>query len=166
MLKNLGDRVVPGLTILETKIVAVDESVKRAVEVMLPIARDTLRRDGCHSPTAVLHTLTGVIPILLTFQDIVQRRDQVEQVKVMALEEDAFAVSAITSAKVVDYRSSEFEEALVIATTIRGAKPYVVTQSFLRDPNGAVTSFKDPLEGEDAFMVGQMMIFPEWDEGN
>lgn len=149
--------------ILVTNIVAVDESVKRAVEVMLPIARDTLRRDGRHYPTAVLHTMTGAIPIMLTYQDCAQRRDQVEQVKTMALEENAYAVTAITCAKVVDYRSSFFEEALVLATTVRGARPYVVTQNFHRDANGNVVCFEDPVQGEDAVMTGQMMIFPDWE---
>lgn len=150
-------------TLLKTCIVAVDEAVKKAVSVILPIARDTLIRDGSHSPTAVLHTMNGAIPVLMTFQDTTQRRDQVEQVKTMAVEENAYAVSAITCAKVVDYRSNEFEETLVIATTVRGLSPYIVTQNFFRDSLGEIKHFSDPVEGEDAWVLGQMLIFPDWD---
>lgn len=155
---------MPCLMLLKTNMLVVDESVKRAVNLILPIARDTLKRDGSHSPTAVLHTMKGAIPVLMTFQDIVQRRDQVGLVKNMALEENAFAVSAITCAKVVDHRLNVFEESLVIATTVRGMNPYIVTQGFFRDSSGKVTRFGDPVEGEDAWVLGQMMIFPEWDQ--
>lgn len=150
-------------TVLNTFIIVVDEAVKKAVRVILPIARDTLLRDGSHSPTAVLHTMSGAIPVLMTFRDTTQRRDQVEQVKTMALEENAYAVSAITCAKVMDYRSNEFEEALVVATTVRGMSPYIVTQNFFRDSHGNIRNFSDPVEGEDAWVLGQMLIFPEWD---
>ncbi len=150
-------------TLLKTFIVAVDEAVKKAVSVILPIARDTLRRDGSHSPTAVLHTMNGAIPVLMTFQDTTQRREQVEQVKIMALQENAYAVSAITCAKVVDHRSNAFEETLVIATAVRGMSPYIVTQNFFRDSSGGIKDFSDPVEGEDAWVLGQMLIFPEWD---
>mgnify|MGYP000858061806 FL=1 len=152
--------------ILRTNIIAINESVRKAVNVILPIARDTLKRDGSHFPTAVLHTMNGAIPVLMTFQDIAQRKKQVEHVKSMALEENAYAVSAITCAKVVDCRSSLTEEALVIATTIRGSIPYVVTQSFIRDANGNVAYFHDTVEGDEAFMIGQMMIFPDLDSNN
>lgn len=155
-----------GHNILTTNIIAIDESVKRAVKVMAPIARDTLKRDGSHSPTAVLHTMSGVIPVLMTFQDAAQRKDQVEQVKIMALTENAYAVSAITCARVIDCRSSHYEEALVIATTVRDCSPYILTQNFLRDNNGNVVSFEDPVEGDDAWTIGQMMIFPDWDKTN
>ncbi len=152
-----------GHILLGTCLVAVDESVRKTVNLMLPIARDTLRREGSHSPTAVLHTIKGAIPVLMTFQDQSQRRDQLEQVKMMAVEENAFAVSAITCAKIIDHRLNVFEEALVVATTVRGLRPHIVTQAFSRDTCGNIAGFSDPVEGEDAWVVGQMMIFPDWD---
>jgi hypothetical protein len=152
-----------GLAVFTTNIMAIELLVQKSVDIMLPIARDTIRRDGAHSPTAILHTVSRVIPVMMTFQDIRQRRDQVEEVKKMALEEDAYAVSAISCARVVDCRLSVYEEALVIATTARGLPPYFVKQNFIRDAQGNVIMFEDPVKGEDAWAIGQMMILPEWD---
>jgi len=149
---------------LPTKIVAVEASVAEAVRAILPVARATLVEHGTHLPTAILHTLEGLIPVILPFKDDEQKKGLVEYVKTQALERHAYAVTAVTCAHIVDSRTGKEEEALVVATTVQGGRPYVVIQPFTRDTNGVASVFGDVVEGEEAVMPGQMLIFPDWDE--
>jgi hypothetical protein len=147
-----------------THIVAVEESITEAVRSILSIARATLVEQGTHLPTAILHTLEGMFPIILPFKDDEQKRSLVAYVKGQALERHAYAVTTVTCAQVVDSRTGEHDEVLVVATAIQGGRPYVVVQHFSRDSDRIVRDFGEMVEGEDAAMPGQMLIFPDWDE--
>ncbi len=149
---------------LPTKIVAVEASIAEAVRAILSIARTTLAEQGTHLPTAILHTLEGLFPVVLPFKNDEQKRGLVDYVKAQALERHAYAVTAVTCAQIVDSRTGKEEEALVVATTIQGGLPYVVIQRFLRDADGGAAEFGDIVEGEDAVMPGQMLIYPDWED--
>lgn len=147
-----------------TTIVAVEESIAHAVKEILAIARATLREHGSHIPTAILHTLEGLLPIILPFKNAEQKKGLVEYVKIQALQRHAYAVTTVTCARIVDSRTGDEEEALVAATAIQGGSPYVVVQRFSRDSDRVVMEFADPTEGEGAAMPGQMLILPDWEE--
>jgi hypothetical protein len=149
---------------VSTHIVAVEESVVQSVRQILPVARETLQRQGCHIPTAVLHTLDGMIPIVLPYDSTEERNALIDYVKAQALAKHAFAVTTVTAVRVVDSRSETEEEALVLATAIQGGRPYVVVQKFSRDLDRAVERFGDVVEGDEAAGPGQMIIFPDWHE--
>jgi hypothetical protein len=140
------------------------EMIVGHVREMLPIARLTLEEQGTHLPTAILHTETGMLPMVLPFKDDEQRRALTEHVKRKALEKSAYAVTTVTCARIVDARTSEEHESLVLATCIHRGRPYFVAQSFVRGPDRRVVSFGEVLEGDEAAMPGQMMIIPEWQE--
>lgn len=141
-----------------------ETSINEAIRKIVRIACKTLRQEGTHIPTAVLHTLEGVYPIVLPFKNDEQRRALVDFVKTQALEKHAFAVTTVTCAKVVDSRTKEEREVLVIATTVQGGKPRVAVQPFTRNADKAIDGFGALIEGEEAAMPGQMMIFPDWEE--
>jgi len=148
---------------LSTVIVAVKDMIVESVNKMAPIARQTLRTSGSHTPTAILHTISGLLPILLPFENNEQKRECVEYVKKEALKRQAYAVTTITNSSIIDCRTGSGEEALVLATSIQGGQPYVVIQKYTRDKFGLIEDFHYIVEGEDAFIVGQMLIYPEWD---
>jgi len=143
-------------------IVEVHEAIVAAVREILPIAQATLRDHGTHLPTAVLHTMEGLLPIVLPFKDDYQKSALVDYVKKEAVELHAFAVTTVTCARILDSRTGEEEEALVLATVIQGGAPHVVVQRFFRGDDRSVTAFGDAVEDDLAAMPGQMMIFPEW----
>ncbi|MDQ7782119.1 MAG: hypothetical protein RDU20_04520 [Desulfomonilaceae bacterium] len=149
---------------LPTNIVAVEASVTEAARAILSIARATLSEQGIHFPTAILHTLEGLFPILVPFKTDEQKRGLVDYVKTQALERHAYAVSMVTCAHIVDSRTGKEKEAVVVGTTVQGGQPYIVLQYFSRDGNGVVTAFEEVLDGDDAAMPGQMLIYPDWDE--
>jgi hypothetical protein len=117
-------------------IFSVDESIMDAIQQILEIARFTLEEQGDHLPTAVLHTWDGMFPIVLPFEDDAQKRNLVDYVKKQAAEKQAFAVTTITLARIVDFRTHEDEECLVVATAIQPGRPYVVVQRFARGEEG------------------------------
>jgi len=140
------------------------EAIDQAVETILSIARRTLREQGTHLPTAILHLMDGMLPIVLPFKSEDQRKAIVEYVRAEALRRHAFAVTTVTCARIVDSRSRHEEEALVLTTSIQGGPPHVVIQPFLRNADRSVASFGEVTEGDRAAMPGQMAIFPDWDE--
>jgi hypothetical protein len=140
------------------------QSVIKSVHAVLSIARETLLREGSHLPTAILHTLEGLFPIVLPFKDDDQKKALMEVVKKQAIEQHAFAVTAITCGRIIDSRTGEEEESLVIATAIQGGSPHVIVQSYVRGPDRRVIAFGDVTEGDAAAMPGQMMIVPPWEE--
>ena len=147
-----------------TAIVAVEDSIAYAVKEILGIARATLEEHGSHLPTAILHTLEGLLPIVLPFKSEEQKKGLVEYVKIQAVQRHAYAVTTVTCAKIVDSRSGEEEEAIIAGTVIQGGSPYVMVQRFFRNEDRVVTRFEDPTEGDHAAMPGQMLIFPDWEE--
>ena len=142
----------------------VDQSVILTVKEILSISKRTLLDEGTHLPTAVLHTMEGMFPIVLPFKNQEQKAALVEFVKKQALERHAFAVTTVTCARVVDSRTGEEEESLVLTTAIQGGRPHVVVQPYVRGPDRSVTGFGDAEEGDAAAMPGQMMIIPDWEE--
>lgn len=149
---------------LPTNIIAVEASIAEAVRAILPIARATLVEQGTHLPTAILHTLEGLVPMILPFENEEQKKGLVEDVKTLALKRHAYAVTTVTCAHIVDSRTGKEDEALVVATTVQGGIPHVVIQHFTRDADGVASVFGDVVEGEEAVSPGQMLIFPDWDE--
>ena len=149
--------------IVLTKIIAVREIIVESVRKIVPIARQTLQLSGTHSPTAILHTISGFFPIVMSFENPDEKKEVVEFVKKEALERNAYAVTTVTNSVIIDCRSGAGEEALVLATSIQGGQPYIVMQKYARNVLGHVYSFHEMIEGEDAVVVGQMLIFPEWD---
>jgi hypothetical protein len=149
---------------MSTSMVAVEAAVEESVRKILPIARATLSQQGTHLPTAILHTLEGLLPIVLPFEEDEQRRALVAYVKRQAVERHAFAVTMVTCARVVDSRTGDEEEALVLVTSVQGGCPCAVTQRFWRDDDHAVSRFGEVVEGDEAVTPGQMMILPDWDE--
>lgn len=145
-------------------IIDVYQSIVETVRQLLEIARSTLEQDGSHLPTVVLHTVEGMIPIVLPFKDDDQKKALVNYVKKEAVERHAFAVTTITSARIIDPRTGVEQECLVLATSVQGGRVYVVVQHFSRDKDLGVIDFGEVIEGEDAAMPGQMVIFPDWDE--
>jgi hypothetical protein len=145
-------------------IIDVNQTIIETVRQLLAIARSTLEQDGAHLPTAILHTVEGMIPIVLPFKDELQRRSLVDFVKKEAVERHCFAVTTITSARIVDARSGLEQECLVLATSVQGGRSYVVVQYFSRNEDSDGIDFGEIVEGEDADMPGQMTIFPDWDE--
>lgn len=148
---------------MSTVIVAVRDLIVESVRKMAQIARQTLQKSGSHTPTAILHTISGLLPIVLPYENHEQKIECVEYVKKEALERHAYAVTTITNSSIVDCRTGTGEEALVLATSIQGGQPYVVIQKYTRDKAGLINSFEDITEGEDAAIIGQMLIFPDWD---
>jgi hypothetical protein len=138
-------------------------SIEHVVQHILRIARKTLVESGAHIPTAVLHTTGGYVPIIMPFKDDQQKRALMERVKEQVLDAQAYAVTTVTCARLVDNRTGEEDELLVLATCVRSARPYVVFQPFHRDRHGRVVSFGNVVTGEDAEIPGQMMIIPDWD---
>lgn len=145
-------------------ILNLDDSVAESVRAIMGIARDTLVQYGTHLPTVIFHTMEGLLPVILPFKDEGQRKALSEYVKKRAVELHAVALTTVTCARIVDHRSGTHEECIVAATTIQRGRPYVVRQSFSRDETDAVVAFGDMIEGEDAIMPGQMLIFPDWDD--
>jgi len=145
-------------------IVAAYESIIDSAREMLGIARRTLAQEGTHFPTAVLHTMGGMVPMVLPFRDHEQRSALVAYVKQKSVELHAFAVSTITCARIVDSRTGRDQECLVVATTVQRGLPHVVVQHFARNEPAKAIEFGEIIEGDDAVMPGQMMIFPDWDE--
>ncbi len=148
---------------MSTVIVAVIDMVVESVRQMIPIARQNLQTSGSHTPTAILHTMSGLLPILLPFENNEQKRECVEYVKKEALQRHAYAVTTITNSSIIDCRTGSGEEALVLATSIQGGQPYILIQKYTRDKFGLIKDFHDIVEGDEAFIVGQMLIFPDWD---
>jgi hypothetical protein len=145
-------------------IIDANKTIIETVRRLLVIARSTLEQYGSHLPTAILHTVEGMIPIVLPFKDDTQKKALVNYVKKEAVERHAFAVTTITSARIVDARTRMEQECLVLATAVQGGGPYVVVQHFSRKENPERIDFGKTIEGVDAQMPGQMIIFPDWDE--
>lgn len=148
---------------MSTVIVAIHDMIVESVRRMAPIARKTLLASGSHIPTAILHTMSGLFPIIIPYETQEQKKTLVEYVKKEAIERHAFAVTTITNSSIIDCRTGMGEEALVLATSIQGGLPYVVIQKYTRNELGAIANFHDILEGDDAAIIGQMIIFPDWD---
>jgi hypothetical protein len=140
------------------------DAIVEAVRAMVPVARRTLEEYGSHLPTAVLHTLEGMVPIVLPFKNDHQKKALIQYVKAEAIRRHAFAVTTVTHARVVDSRTGEEGEALVLATAIQRGAPYVVVQPFTRDRDRSIEAFGTVIDGDEAAMPGQMMIIPDWDE--
>ncbi len=132
------------------------------IREILKIARVTLIESGTHLPTAILHTMDGMFPIVMPFKNEHQKKALVDHVRDAALEKGAFAVTTVTCARVEDPRTGAVEESLVLTTAIQGGAPYVVTQSYERDAQRRVVGFGEITEGDHAALPGQMMIIPSW----
>jgi|GEM_PF-4744761 len=91
--------------IVLTKIIAVREIIVESVRKIAPIARQTLQRSGTHSPTAILHTVSGFFPIVMSYENPDEKKEVVEFVKKEALEKNAYAVTTITNSIIIDCRS-------------------------------------------------------------
>ena len=137
--------------------------IVETVREILRIACRTLQEEGSHLPTAILHTMGRMVPIILPFENDEQKKALVDHVKKQALEMAAYAVTMITCARIVDSRTGQEEESLVLATSIQRGRPHVIVQPFSRGADLHVTGFGDPIEGERAAMPGQMMILPDWE---
>ncbi len=137
--------------------------IERAKEI-LAIARQNLVEFGSLLPTAVLHTIDGMFPIVLPFKDARQKKALVAFVKKQALEMQAYAITTVTCARVVDSRTGIEEESIVLATAIQGGRPHSMMQTYLRGPDRRVAAFGEPIEGDEAAMPGQMMIIPDWEK--
>ena len=144
--------------------ILVSDSIKEVVRTISEVARETLLQQGTHLPTAVIHTLEGAVTIVLPFKDDAQKRALVAYVRKKALEDHAYAVTTVTCARIVDSRSGDEEEAIVMATAIQGGRPHYCRQSFIRDSDRHVIAFGELVEGDAAAMPGQMLIMPDWDE--
>jgi hypothetical protein len=144
--------------------IAAEETVIEAVRAILPIARQTLLQDGSHLPTALLHTFDGILPYVLPFKDDEEKKALTKYVRELALEKHAYAVTMVTCARVIDSRTGEEKESLVLATSIQGGSPHVLTQGFTRGPDRRVVAFAEPEEGDHAALPGQMFIIPTWDD--
>lgn len=138
--------------------------VRDSVRAILGIARETLVRHGTHLPTAVLHTMQGLIPIVLPFKDDEQKRALVNYVKRQAIDTHAFAVTTVTNARIRDSRTGREQECLVLATVVQRGTPYVLLQHYWKDEQNGTVEFGKAVTGDEAVMPGQMMIFPDWDE--
>jgi hypothetical protein len=138
--------------------------VTDSVRAILGIARETLVRHGTHLPTAVLHTLQGLIPIVLPFKDDEQKRALVDYVKRQAIETHAFAVTTVTNARICNSRTGGEQECLVLATVIQRGSPQVLLQHYSKDEQTGDVEFGEAITGDEAIMPGQMMIFPDWEE--
>jgi hypothetical protein len=145
-------------------IIDVNQTIIETVRELLAIARSTLEQYGSHLPTAIVHTVEGMIPIVLPFKDDAQKKALVDYVKKEAVERHSYAVTTITSARIVDARTGQEQECLVLATSVQGGPSYVVVQHFSRKGDEGRIDFGEVVEGEDAQMPGQMTIFPDWDE--
>lgn len=144
--------------------IIVDQAVAETVQEIVSIAKKTLLESGTHIPTAVLHTLEGMVPIVLPFKNDTQKRRLVDYVKDQALVWHAYAVTTVTSAKIVNSRTGEEEECLVVATSIRGGRPHFMVQRFVRGPDKQVLEFGECTEGDLAATPGQMLIVPPWED--
>jgi hypothetical protein len=148
---------------LSSVMIAVDSLIAERVKKIAAIARQNLLEQGTHLPTAVLHALDGMFPIVLPFKNEEQRKALIDYVKEQAIQRHAFAVTTVSCAKVVDSRSGREEETLVLATAIQGGSPYVAVQAFTRGDDDVVTGFGELVEGDEAAGPGQMTIFPDWE---
>ncbi len=145
-------------------IIDLRDNIASVVQEILRIARYTLQEQGTHLPTAILHTLDRMIPIVLPFKDDEQKASLTAHVKKQVALNDAHAVTTITSAKIVDARTGGQRQCLVVATAMQGGRPYVVLQYFSKNEDTGIVDFGEVVEGEDAEMPGQMVIIPEWEE--
>ena len=98
--------------------IVVHQSVIDSAREILSVARKTILEEGTHLPTAVLHTMDGMFPILLPFKNNEQKGALVEFVKQQAIERHAFAVTMVTCGRIVDSRTGEEEESLVLALSL------------------------------------------------
>jgi hypothetical protein len=144
-------------------IIDANQAIIETVRDLLVIARSTLEQYGSHLPTAVIHTVEGIIPIVLPFEDDAQKKILMNYVKKEAVERHSYAVTTITSARIVDSRTGHEQECLVLTTAVQGGRSYVVVQHFSRKEDQNAIDFGEVIEGEDAHMPGQMTIFPDWD---
>jgi hypothetical protein len=113
-------------------------------------------------PTAILHIPDGYLPIVLPYETEDQKHALVKYVKDQVIQLHAFALTTISSAKVVNFRTGAKSECLVLATVMRGNAVHTVVQEFERDQDRGLIEFGRVIKGEDAQMPGQMIIFPEW----
>ncbi len=86
-----------------------EQTVIEQVKEILAIARQNLLEFGSHLPTAVLHTIDGIFPIVLPFKDAHQKKALVSFVKKQALQIQAYAITTVTCARVVDSRTGKEE---------------------------------------------------------
>lgn len=142
----------------------IERAVRDAARELLAMARGMLLDQGTFLPTAVIHTEEGLYPTVLPFKTEEQRKQLVESVKEKAVEMDAYAVTTLTCARLVDSRTGVEEETVVLTTVIQGGEPYTVVQPYTRDENRSVLCFGEISEGDAAAMPGQMTIYPEWPE--
>lgn len=148
---------------LSSVMIAIDSLIPERVRKIAVIARQNLLEQGTHLPTAILHTLDGMFPIVLPFKNDEQRKALIDYVKDQAIQRHAFAVTTVSCAKVVDSRTGKEEETLVLATAIQGGSPYMAVQAFARGSDDVVTGFGELVEGDKAAGPGQMTIFPDWE---
>jgi hypothetical protein len=148
----------------DSGVIEVEQAVKDIVPEILAMARGALLDQGTFLPTAFVHTKDGLFPLLLPFKDDMQKKALVDMVKKEAVRLHAYAVTTITCARIVDTRTGEEEESLVVTTAIRGGVPHIAEQSFKRGDNRVVLYFGEVCEGDSAGRPGQMMILPDWNE--
>ena len=157
-----------GISIDKTRsdsgMIEVEQAVKDTVSEIMAIARGALLDQGTFLPTAVVHTKDGLFPLLLPFKNEKQKKALVDMVKKEAVRLHAYAVTTITCARIVDARTGEEEESLVLITAIRGGAPHIAEQSFKRGKNRVVLYFGEICEGDSAGRPGQMMILPDWND--
>jgi hypothetical protein len=144
--------------------ISVDQSILDAIRQVLEVARYTLLEERTHLPTAILHTWQGMVPYILPFKDDAQRTALVDFVKEQVREQQAYAVTTVTLGRMINSRTREEQECLVVATVIQPGRSFVITQAFTRDELRRTVEFGEVREGDDAVMPGQMAIFPSWDD--
>ncbi len=142
--------------------IVVQEAVIDAVREIASLARGTLLREGTHLPTVILHAPGAMIPLVLPFKTGAQKRAMAAYAREQALEHAAYAVTTVTCGRVIDQRTGDEEETLVLVTAIQGGSPHYYSQRCIRTPDRRVVAFDEPVEGDAAAMPGQMMIFPDW----
>ncbi len=148
---------------LSSIMISVDSLIAERVRKIAAIARLNLREQGTHLPTAILHTMDGMFPIVLPFKNDEQKRALIDYVKDQAIQRHAFALTTVSCALVVDSRTGREEETLVLTTAIQGGSPYVAVQTFARGDDDVVAGFGELVEGDRAAGPGQMTIFPNWE---
>ncbi len=144
--------------------IEVEQAVIDAVPEIMAMARGALLDQGTFLPTAIVHTKDGLSPLILPFKDDEQKKTLVDLVKKEAVRLHAYAVTTVTCARIVDTRTGEEEESLVLTTAIRGGEPHIAVQPFTRGEDQVVLYFGEISEGDSAGRPGQMMILPDWNE--
>ena len=144
--------------------IIVDDSIKEVVRTISGIARQTLLQQGSHLPTAVLHTLEGMVTFVLPFKDDVQKKALVDYVRKKALESHAYAVTTVTSARIVDSRSGRRRRGYRDRHLNPGGGSPTIAGNLTSETVTATSLLSgNSWKGRSLHYRGQMLIIPDWD---